>query len=59
MITLESFQANPGNPAEHAAAFQASMIELGVLGGLILVMVISIYLLRRGEREGTGLGKGV
>ena len=49
VITLESSQAKPGSPTEHQAAFQASMIELVVLAGLIMVMVISIYLLRRGE----------
>jgi uncharacterized membrane protein (DUF373 family) len=30
-------------------AFRATMLELGVLGALILVMVASIYLLRRGD----------
>ena len=51
VITLESSQSKPGSPTglEHQPAFEASMIELGVLAGLILVMVISIYLLRRGE----------
>jgi uncharacterized membrane protein (DUF373 family) len=49
VITLESSQTASGHPAadEHQTTFQASMIELGVLAGLILVMVISIYLLRR------------
>ena len=49
VITLESSQATPGKPTDtgHEQVFQASMIELGVLGGLILVMVISIYLIRR------------
>ena len=55
VITLESSQstqsASGSNGAvEHQAAFQTSMIELGVLAGLILVMVISIYLLRRVEK---------
>ena len=51
VITLESSQTTPGGTADgHQSTFQASMIELGVLAGLILVMVISIYLLRRGER---------
>jgi hypothetical protein len=59
VITLESSQGNPGNPAEHQAAFEASMIELGVLGALILVMVISIYLLRRAEGLSGGSGKEV
>ena len=50
VITLESSQSTPGKPTTepgHEAVFQASMIELGVLGGLILVMVVSISLLRR------------
>ena len=51
VITLESSQTTtPGKGSEgggHDQAFQASMIELGVLAGLILVMVVSIYLLRR------------
>ncbi len=49
VITLETSQNMPGKTAEpgHDDAFQAAMIELGVLGGLIMVMVLSIYLLRR------------
>ena len=49
VITLESSQNMPGKTMEpgHEDAFQAAMVELGVLGGLILVMVVSIYLLRR------------
>jgi len=49
VITLETSQNMPGKTAEpgHGEAFQAAMVELGVLGGLILVMVVSIYLLRR------------
>ncbi len=48
IITLESSQANqPGRSTpESLAILHSSMLELGVLGGLILVMVISIYLLR-------------
>jgi hypothetical protein len=49
VITLETSQV-----AQHGAMttgstalFHASMLELGVLGGLIVVMVASIYLLRR------------
>ena len=50
VITLESSQNTPGKGTEgggHDQMFQASMIELGVLAVLILVMVISIYLMRR------------
>jgi hypothetical protein len=52
VITLESSQANqPGNwTPETEAQLNATMLELGVLGGLILVMVISIYLLRQSQR---------
>ena len=50
--TLESTEAtraaaSMAAAADAEAAFRASMIELGVLGFLILVMVVSIYLLRR------------
>ncbi|MBS0641954.1 MAG: phosphate-starvation-inducible PsiE family protein [Acetobacteraceae bacterium] len=55
VITLESTQAKPQTDlAMHAIVFRDSMIELGVLGGLILVMVISIYALRQSRtRPGT------
>ena len=54
VITLESSQATPGKAAEGDATglFQSSMIELGVLGCLILVMVVSIYLVRRADPAG-------
>ena len=54
VITLESSQSSPGKATEASndAAFRASMIELGVLAGLILVMVISMYLIRRSSRDG-------
>ncbi|MET0895538.1 MAG: phosphate-starvation-inducible PsiE family protein [Acidimicrobiia bacterium] len=32
-------------------AFQDSMVELGVLGGLVLVLSLAAFLLRRKERE--------
>jgi uncharacterized membrane protein (DUF373 family) len=49
VITLGSSQAtHPGNwTPEVQEQFNASMLELGVLGVLILVMVVAIYLLRR------------
>ena len=39
----------PGKTTDpgHEDVFQAAMVELGVLGGLILIMVVSIYLLRQ------------
>ena len=52
VITLQSSQV-AGSATDHAEAFQTSMVELGVLAGLILVMVASIYILRR---AGAGAG---
>ena len=56
VITLESTQAHePGkwNP-DASALLNATMLELTVLGGLILVMVICIYMLRRSDPERRG-----
>jgi uncharacterized membrane protein (DUF373 family) len=53
VITLETSQARePGkwNP-DAQALLNSTMLELAVLGGLILVMVISIFMLRRSDRE--------
>ncbi len=53
VITLETSQAHePGkwNP-DAQALLNSTMLELTVLGALILVMVISIYMLRRSDRE--------
>jgi len=52
VITLESSQVNqPGKwTPDSQALFSSTMLELGVLGGLILIMVISICLLRYSER---------
>ncbi len=49
VITLESSRANQVGDWTEAARgrLDASMLELGVLGGLILIMVVSIALLRR------------
>ena len=49
VITLETSESMQGHAWTDAvsAQFHASMIELGVLGGLILVMVFSIFLLHR------------
>jgi hypothetical protein len=57
-ITLESSQSNKAgkSTAESFAMLDAAMLELGVLGGLILIMVISIYLLRHSERPGRRKG---
>jgi uncharacterized membrane protein (DUF373 family) len=53
VITLETSQAHtPGKwTPDSQGLVNATMLELTVLGGLILVMVISIYLLRRSDRE--------
>ena len=58
VITLESSQAK-GAPETDPAQFQSSMIELGVLGALILVMVISIYLVRRASDGKGAVSTGV
>ena len=49
VITLETSEAMRGHAWSEtvSAQFHASMIELGVLGGLILVMVFSIFLLHK------------
>lgn len=51
VITLESSQANQYGrwTPESQALLHSTMLELLVLGGLILVMVMSIYLLRRSK----------
>jgi hypothetical protein len=53
VITLESSQVSaPGKwTPDSQSLFSSSMLELIVLGGLILVMVISIVLLRRSASE--------
>jgi len=52
VITLESSQVNePGKwSPDTEALLNATMLELGILGGLILVMVISICILRLSEK---------
>jgi len=56
VITLQSseFAHDTTWTPEHEIAFPATMIELVVLGVLILVMVASIYLLRRPHLGGNG-----
>lgn len=58
VITLESSQAvqQGANSDTAERVFRTSMIELGVLGMLVLVMVASIYLLRRVETVTTDHG---
>jgi uncharacterized membrane protein (DUF373 family) len=52
VITMESSQVNqPGSwSPDSKALFDSTMLELTVLGGLILVMAISIAILRRSHR---------
>jgi uncharacterized membrane protein (DUF373 family) len=52
VITLETSQANePGRwTADSQSLLRSTMMELLVLAVLILVMVVSIYLLRRSKR---------
>ena len=60
VITLETSQPKGGLPdAGNQESFQSSMIELGVLGALILVMVISIYLVRRASEGGEAVSTGL
>jgi uncharacterized membrane protein (DUF373 family) len=59
VITLEAATLTKGGTwsAEGASIFRASMIELGLLGLLILILVFSITLLRRfapGEKDVAG-----
>lgn len=53
--TAEQMHATEWN-AQKEALFRASMIELGVLAGLILVMVVSIFLLHRARDTGEPAG---
>ena len=54
VITLQSSEITHAKdwPPEKQALFQASMIELGVLAGLILTMVFAIFLLHRARGDG-------
>jgi hypothetical protein len=55
VITLKSSGVtSEGHPlVEGEMLFRASIVELGVLGALILIFVVSIYLLRRGHAQTT------
>ena len=59
VITLQSSEithAKDWSPEKHAL-FQASMIELGVLAGLILTMVFAIFMLHRARDDGKTAGE--
>jgi uncharacterized membrane protein (DUF373 family) len=51
VITMESSHVHPPGKwtADSQAILTSTMLELGVLGGLILVMVLSIWVLRHSE----------
>ncbi len=53
VITLESSHVGkPGNwTPESQTILHSTMTELAVLGGLVLIMVVSIYLLRLSDRR--------
>jgi hypothetical protein len=53
VISLETSQAHQAGKrrADNQAMLHRALPELTVLGGLILVMVISIYLLGRSDQE--------
>jgi uncharacterized membrane protein (DUF373 family) len=59
VITLETSQAHqPGQwSPETQGLLDSTMLELTVLGGLILVMVISICMLRLSDREHSNSGR--
>ena len=61
VITLESSQVNqPGNWSTNSEAIlHSTMLELAVLGALILVMVVSIYLLRKSDRHDRTISDGL
>lgn len=52
VITLKSSASTQGGNVapESQAMLISTMLELGVLGGLILIMVVSIFMLRRSEQ---------
>jgi hypothetical protein len=49
VITLKSSASEGQGPIEGEVLFRSSIVELGILGALILIFVVSIYLLRRGH----------
>ncbi|MFY9290176.1 MAG: phosphate-starvation-inducible PsiE family protein [Methylorubrum rhodinum] len=59
VITLQSSEITHSKDwsPEKQALFQASMIELAVLAGLILTMVIAIFILHRARDDGQPAGE--
>ncbi|MGC5777274.1 phosphate-starvation-inducible PsiE family protein [Methylobacterium sp. NFXW15] len=59
VITLQSSELTHAKelPPEKYALFQAAMIELGVLAGLIIVMVAAIFMLHRARDDGKPAGE--
>ncbi len=58
VITLQSSEITHAKDWSHEkqALFQASMLELGVLAGLIITMVLAIFLLHRARDDGKPAG---
>ena len=56
MITLETSQVTQPEhwSGSNAGLFHASMLELGILGGLIVVLVGSVYVIRMSDRHVPG-----
>ncbi|KQT57613.1 hypothetical protein ASG52_23595 [Methylobacterium sp. Leaf456] len=59
VITLQSSEITHSKDwsPEKQALFQASMIELAVLAGLILTMVVAIFILHRARDDGQPAGE--
>lgn len=59
VVTLQSAEVMHSKDwtPEKQALFQASMIELGVLAGLILAIVLSIFLLHRARHDNRPAGE--
>ncbi len=59
VITLQSSEITHSKDwsPEKQALFQASMIELAVLAGLILTMVVAIFILHRARDDGRPAGE--
>jgi hypothetical protein len=61
VITLEMSQITQPNhwQPENLPLFQASMLELGVLGALVIILIGSIYVTRIASRVEAGDAKGL
>ncbi len=61
VITLETSQVTQPErwSGADAGLFHASMLELGILGGLIVVLVGSVYVIRVSDRHVAGGGRPI